>query len=179
MRIWAANRVIKPCSGIPIPHLHHRGWLSTAQSMLLHQQEEGVIVFKFALVQVHKSYGMRPQALLGFLNNFTALFHGNWEKSSDSRMLQEFCSNLAQTLIPITHQCQVELITLSRNNWPESNSSKKSCVFKRKKTSFLGSSCCRAVPSGWGYALRDPEGQKFRTCIPVWQTDSTACKRPW
>lgn len=156
-RIWAAKRAIKGCSDIPTQQLHHRGWLSIAQCCSLSRRRRSLCV-QFTLVQVHKFHGMRSQALLGFLNPFTALFQGNQEKNSDSRMFLEFCSNLAQSLIPITHRCQVE-ITLNRNNWPESNPSRKSDVCQKREITFLGSSCCRAVCSGQGCAPRAPEGQ--------------------
>lgn len=82
------------------------------------------------------------------------------------------CALTWLSLIPITHRCQVEIITLNRNNWPESKPSRKNYVFKRKKTFFLGSSFCRAASSGWGCAPRDPEPQvqdlhSCLTALPV------------
>lgn len=149
--------------------------------MLLPLREEEIVVCSvYSGSGSQKSYGMKPQALLGFLNYFIALSQGNWEKlNSKSRMLLEFWSNLAQSLIPITHGCQVELITVNRNSWPESSPSRRSYICKQEKTSFVGGSCCRAVSSGWGCAPRTdlvilkgrPQVQDLHSCL----TDQQHC----
>lgn len=92
-------------------------------------------------------------------------FRGNWEKSSDSRMFLEFCSNLAQSLTPISHRCQVEIITLYRHNWPESNPSRvMSAILSGKQ---LLQSCMQWLRVCTKRSWRTDH--KFRPCIPVWQ----------
>lgn len=89
-------------------------------------------------------------------------------------MFLEFCSNLAQSLIPITHRCQVEIITLNRNNWPESNPSRKS--LQEKRNILSGKQFLQTVSSGWGCAPRDPEGQTTSSG-PAFLSDRQHC--PW
>jgi len=56
---------------------------------------------------------MKSQFVPSFISFFTAVTGEKMEKSlnGDSRILLEFFSNLGQSLVAITHGCQVELIT--------------------------------------------------------------------
>lgn len=168
-RIWAAKSVIQGCSDIPAP-----------QRMAEHCTDQvapsaggGADGCTFSLLwfRITRVMEWDLRALLGFLNGFTALFQENWEKNSDSRMLLEFCSGLAQSLIPITHRCQVEIMTLNRNNWPEPNPRRKketvSC-FQEKENILSGKqllqSCIQWLRACTKRSWRTDH--KFRTCIP-------------
>lgn len=149
------------------------GWALHRQCCSLSRRRRRSLSAQFTLVQVHRSHGMRSQALLGFFSCFTALFQGIWR--AHSRMLLELCTNLAQFN---SHYPQVP-------GWDHHTEQKqlarikpkqKELCFQEKENILSGKQFLQSCIQ-W---LRVCTKRPWTTSSgPAFLSDSTACKRPW